>query len=153
MRVKFRAECVKDVLQVVHVLSATERASIEVSMLQPGNEPEITIDLGTTDIEELRRTMCAVEDGHVMVETLKAETEYDGERDGEPNSIWLSIADRIPPLRDDIRVRGADDAPGPNGYLPEHLRAHAGEEPGLRTAMRNLQDALPSTRKVDPEKP
>ncbi len=33
MRVKFRAEAVKDVLQVVHILTARERASIEVTML------------------------------------------------------------------------------------------------------------------------
>ncbi|HRH68824.1 MAG TPA: hypothetical protein PLB89_04885 [Flavobacteriales bacterium] len=81
MRVKFRAECVKDVLLVTHVLTATERATIEVEMLVSAYDPqapELTIDLTTTTIDELRNVMRAVEDGHMMVETLKPEAEYDG---------------------------------------------------------------------------
>ena len=83
--VKFRATCVKDVILWVHQLSHSERASIELTPL-PGLPPgtpdvEVTLTLDRNTIADLRRYMATVEDGHVMVETLKPLAEYDGERD------------------------------------------------------------------------
>ncbi len=83
-QVKFRTERVKDVILFVHQLSHTERASMEVEFATSGGDVtdvEVTMTLDRNTIEDVRRYMSTVEDGRVMVETLKPAAEYDGERD------------------------------------------------------------------------
>ncbi len=72
---KMRAECQADLgrfLMVVAVRSFTTTAS-----LLPDMDAEFTSPLS---LDEIRKLMAEIEDGHVMLETVNYKDQYTGER-------------------------------------------------------------------------
>lgn len=78
---KFRAECMSDAFSFLSNLWSGclfRWARIEKDSQFPFVEVEMKIL--ETDLTALREAMCAVADGHVMVETLNVAEAYTGER-------------------------------------------------------------------------
>ena len=75
---KLRAECVQDVLQLRERLGV----SCPKMVLELGLFPDTIVDLCTwMNLDEVRKEIRMIEDGHVMLQTLALEQEYTGERD------------------------------------------------------------------------
>lgn len=84
---KFRAECQTDVVEFLRTAHAVCRRSPDhefVLVVEWGSGfplPDVTVTIRTNlPLERVRGMMMAVSDGHVMVETLRPEAEYTGER-------------------------------------------------------------------------
>jgi hypothetical protein len=68
----FRAECQVDADQLRHALIAGG-ISCSMTITQPDQLPDVQVELETqAKLETIRKIMRDVEDGHVMVQTLRA---------------------------------------------------------------------------------
>ena len=77
---KFRAECVTDVLQ----LRIRLRVDCLKTIMEIGQFPDTVVDLYTTmSLDEVKKEIRSIEDGHVMLQTIALEHDYTGERDYE----------------------------------------------------------------------
>ena len=84
---KFRAECQTDVvefLRTAHAVCRRATTHVFVAVVEWGSGfplPDVTVTIRTNlPLFEVRNMMESVPDGHVMVETLRPEAEYTGER-------------------------------------------------------------------------
>ena len=87
IRLKFRAECQTDVVEFLRSAHAVCGESPDhewLSVVEWGSGfplPDVTVTIATNlPFERVQGMMMAVSDGHVMVETLRPEAEYTGER-------------------------------------------------------------------------
>jgi hypothetical protein len=72
---RFRAECFRDVAELIESLESY------TITLQREKEPDVEVELQTSlDMEALRDLMRQIEDSHVMIQTLTLKEQYTGER-------------------------------------------------------------------------
>lgn len=78
----FRAEVISDVLKLLKLPEVLRSVTYIKIEKEDQILPDVEVKLvSTLSLEELRKQMREVEDGHVMVQTLNYKNEYTGERD------------------------------------------------------------------------
>jgi hypothetical protein len=93
---KFRAECVRD---VGNVLLRVNARKIEIESTEHAGDVVTTITGATIgagkalDVASFKAVLAEIADGHVMVETLALADEYTGERTCEPTAAEIAAAE------------------------------------------------------------
>lgn len=82
MKIKFRAECLQDILNLLEQLSHKQYEEFKIKSLNTFGDVECVLKLrGETTRENVLEAMSNVQDSHVMIQTCEKIDEYTGERD------------------------------------------------------------------------
>lgn len=80
---KFRAECASDI-QALSMLLKKKSVSAKIIGEQDEKFPDCVAVIKTNlELERIREIMGLITDGHVMSETVRLESNYDGIRNGD----------------------------------------------------------------------
>jgi hypothetical protein len=94
---KFRAEFVKDVLKLRELSRGMRLSKLNLTFSDIFPDVKATFE-SSASIKDLEMLFHSIEDGHVMIETLNTEKNYNGERT-YTNKSWLLSYNYINPKK------------------------------------------------------